>query len=72
MEEPLIEEDEEGCEISAAVDVSLYGPDNVFRPVLLGQDTEIICLTVEDAKRLHKFLGEAIPFVEEYLGRTIQ
>jgi len=62
----------EGSEIAAAVDVSIHGLDNVFRPFYINQDEQILNLTPEDAKRLYSFLGKALKFVEEYQARTLQ
>lgn len=62
----------EGSEIEAVVDVSIHGLDNVFRPILINQDSEILQLTLADAKRLHHFLGEAVEFVEEFSKRKLQ
>lgn len=62
----------EGSEIQAVVDVSLHGVDDIFRPVYINQDQELLHLTIDDAKRLHQFLGEAIDFLTEYSKRIIQ
>lgn len=59
-------------EIAAAVDVSTYGTDKIFRPVYINQDDQILSLTPEDAKRLFVFLRKAIKFVDEYQTRKIQ
>lgn len=62
----------EGSEIAAAVDVSTYGTDKIFRPIYINQDDQILALTPEDAKRLFMFLRRAIKFVDEYQTRKIQ
>lgn len=62
----------EGSEIAAAVDVSTFGDDNIFRPVYLNQDEQIIALTVDDARRLLRFMTKAVKFLEEFESRKIQ
>ena len=62
----------EGSEIAAAVDVSTYGTDSVFRPVYINQDDQILALTPEDARRLLVFLRKAVAFVDEYQQRRLQ
>lgn len=62
----------EDSEIAAAVDVSTFGTDKVFRPIYLNQDDQIMALTPSDAKRLYKFLKKAIKFVDEYQTRKTQ
>lgn len=62
----------EGSEIAAAVDVSAYGTDKVFRPVYINQDDQILALTPEDAERLLGFLEKAIKFVDSYQKRITQ
>ena len=71
FEDPELDHTEES-EIAAAVDVSTYGTDKVFRPVYINQDDQVLALTPEDAKRLLKFLRKAVKFVDEYQGRIIQ
>ena len=71
FEDPELEYEEES-EIAAAVDVSIIGEDRVFRPVYINQDEQVIALTPDDAKRLHKFLDKAINFIESYQTRVIQ
>ena len=65
-------EHQEGSEIAAAVDVSTYGTDNVFRPIFINQDDQILALTQEDAKRLLGFLTKAVKFVDDYQKRKLQ
>lgn len=62
----------EGSEIAAAIDVSTYGTDNLFRPVYINQEDQILQLTPEDAKRLLGFLQKAVKFLDEYKIRSIQ
>lgn len=62
----------ETSEIAAAVDISTYGTDKIFRPVYINQDDQILALTPEDAKRLFKFLKKAIKFVDEFQTRNLQ
>lgn len=62
----------EGSEIAAAVDVSTYGTDNIFRPVYINQDDQVLCLTLEDAKRLQGFINKAVKFLDEYKSRIVQ
>jgi len=58
----------EGSEIEGIVDTTAMDKDGVFRPILFNQDgEEYMELTIEDAKRLLKFLNEAIPFTEKHL-----
>lgn len=54
-----------GSEIGAAVDVSIFGLDGKNRPVFINQEQDCLHLTLEDASRLHEFLGEAIKFLTE-------
>lgn len=63
---------EDNSEIQAVVDVSIYGTDKIFRPVCINQSQDLLHLTLEDAKRLNKFLLEAIKFLEEYKARIVQ
>lgn len=64
--EPEIEWDE-GCEISATVDLFCKGPDGHPRPILISHDTEIFfALTIEDAERLHRFLSNAIRYCKDH------
>ena len=56
----------------AAVDVSTFGEDEVFRPVYINQDEEILALTPEDAKRLLGFLRRAVRFLDAYQRRKLQ
>lgn len=62
----------EGSEIAAAIDVSTYGTDKVFRPVYINQEDQIFQLTPEDAKRLLSFLKKAVKFLDEYKERKTQ
>lgn len=62
----------EDSEISAAVDISTHGDDGIFRPVYINQDEEVLVLTLEDSKRLLKFLEKAVKFLDEYQDRSIQ
>lgn len=62
----------EGSEIEAVVDVAIIGQDNVRRPIFINQEQDLLHLTLDDAVRLHQFLGEAIEFLKEYNQRTIQ
>lgn len=62
---------EEFSEIEAAVDVSVYGLDGAFRPVFIGQDDQILALTLEDARRLRDFLHDAVEFVDEFQTRQV-
>ncbi len=63
----------EGSEIEAAVDVSIRGSDDIFRPVFIGQiNGDMIQITYEDAVRLNKFLTKAIPFIKEFSERNLQ
>lgn len=63
----------EDSEIEAAVDVTVCGSDNIFRPIFIGQSNgEMIQLTLSDAVRLKEFLDKAIPFVEQYNDRILQ
>lgn len=62
----------EDSEISAALDVSTVGTDNIFRPVYINQDDQILALTPEDTKRLLKFLIKADKFLDEYQQRNLQ
>lgn len=62
----------EGSEIAAAIDVSTYGSDKVFRPVYINQEDQILQLTPDDALRLLKFLERAVKFVEDYRTRRTQ
>jgi hypothetical protein len=62
----------EGSEIAAAVDVSSYGEDQIFRPIFINQDKEILALTQSDAKRLLGFLQKAVKFVDDFQSRNIQ
>lgn len=56
----------EGSEIEGVVDITGIGLDGVFRPILINQEGEnYFELTVEDARRLLKFLNEAIPYLDE-------
>lgn len=71
FEEPGLPQ-QEGSEIEAAVDVSIPGLDDIFRPIFIAQDQEIFQLTLADAKRLKSFLNKAIKFVEEFNDRSIQ
>jgi len=71
FEDPELEHTE-GSEIAAAVDVSTYGNDKVFRPIYINQDDQVLALTPRDAKRLLRFLKKAVKFVEEYETRIIQ
>ena len=60
----------DGSEIEAAIDISIKGSDLISRPVFIAQDSEILQLTLEDARRLLGFLQKAVPFLEEYRERT--
>ena len=71
FEDPELEHIETS-EISAAVDISIHGEDNVFRPIYINQDQQILSLTPQDAKRLYMFLRKAIVFVDEYQKRVAQ
>lgn len=62
----------EDSEIAAAIDVSTYGTDKVFRPVYINQGEEILALTPEDAKRLLGFLQKAVKFLDDYKSRSLQ
>lgn len=62
----------EGSEIEATVDISIKGTDGVDRPVFIGQDDELLHLTLEDAERLNEFLTEAIKFIKNFNGRILQ
>lgn len=54
-----------GSEIQATIDFGSIGLDDICRPVLVNQDdNDILALTLEDAERLHEFLGEAIQFIK--------
>lgn len=70
FEDPEIEY-EEGSEIAAAIDVTTYGEDKVFRPIFINQDDQIIALTPEDAKRLLSFLRKAVRFVDDFQRRVV-
>lgn len=59
-------------EISAAVDISTYGTDKIFRPVYINQDDQVLALTPEDARRLLKFLRKTVKFLDEFQTRKIQ
>ncbi len=63
---------EEGSEIAAAVDVSVFGDDKVFRPIYINQSDQILALTNEDAKRLLGFLRKAVRFVDSFQERVQQ
>lgn len=52
-------------EIEATLDFAGICLDGVLRPVLISQDELFLQLTVADARRLLKFLNEAIPYAEE-------
>lgn len=71
FEDPELEY-KEGSEIAAAVDVSTYGTDKVFRPVYINQDDQVLALTPEDAERLLEFLKDAVVFIEDYKKRIVQ
>lgn len=62
----------EESEIEAAIDVTIAGTDNIARPIMINQDENLLQLTLEDAKRLREFLSDAIIFIEEYNGRSVQ
>lgn len=62
----------DGSEIAAALDVSTFGTDKVFRPVFINQDDQVLQLTPEDTKRLLGFLERAVKFLDEYKERTTQ
>lgn len=57
----------EDSEITADVDISAIGLDEVFRPIyLFSSDGEAeIALTLPDAKRLYEWLDGAIIYLEE-------
>lgn len=58
----------EGSEIEGIVDVAM--PE---RPVMINQEgRDFLNLSVADAKRLLKFLNEAIPYLEEQAGMKMQ
>ena len=59
-----------GSEIGAAVDVSICGLDGKSRPVFINQEQDCLHLTLDDAARLHAFLGEAIKFLSERRNRS--
>lgn len=71
FEDPALDY-EEGSEIAAAVDVSVFGDDQIFRPIYINQDDAILSLTPSDARRLLEFLTKAVKFVDEFEDRTIQ
>jgi hypothetical protein len=71
FEDPSLEY-EDGSEVAAAVDVSVYGSDKIFRPIYINQDDQILALTPEDAKRLLGFLRKAVRFVDDYQERIVQ
>ncbi len=63
----------EGSEVEGLIDMAGIGLDGVCRPVFINQDGEnFFELTIEDARRLLKFLNEAIPFLEQQAGMTRQ
>jgi len=58
----------DGSEIEGIVDVSI--PE---RPFMINQDgKDFLTLTRSDAKRLLKFLEEAIPYMERQAGMKLQ
>ncbi len=61
-----------GSEIEAAVDVSTSGLDSLLRPIFICQETELLQITLSDAKRLQKFLNGAIKFLDEFESRSVQ
>ncbi len=62
-----------GSEIEGAVVVDATGSDGITRPVFVNQfQEEVLALTYEDTIRLHKFLGNAIKFLDEYKNRITQ
>lgn len=71
FEDPALDHIEES-EIQAVVDTSLKGPDGVSRPICINQDDNLICLTIQDTKRLSEFLLKSIKFLEEYEKIIIQ
>lgn len=71
IEDPELEY-EDGSEIAAAVDVSIHGTDQIFRPIYINQEDAILSLTLADAKRLLGFLNKAVKFVEDFETRVIQ
>lgn len=62
----------EDSEIAAAIDVSTFGQDNIFRPVYINQDDQVLALTPDDAKRLLGFLQSAVKFLDDYKSRRLQ
>lgn len=62
-----------GSEIQATVDLATMGVDGIFRPILVNQDeNDILALTIEDAERLHRFLGEAVDFCKHAKAQLTQ
>lgn len=63
----------EGSEIEAVLDVSAKDEAGKLRPIFISQDHEqFLQLTIEDAKRLHGFLSDALSFLEDFPKRSIQ
>lgn len=62
-----------GSEIEAVIDLSAVGTDGMLRPVMINQDgTDFIQITMEDAERLHKFLGAAIVYLKKEKAKILQ
>lgn len=63
----------ESSEIEAVCDTTSLGPLGDGRPIMINQSgEEFLNLTMSDARRLHKFLGEALEYLASHEGRTIQ
>lgn len=56
----------EGSEIDGMIDIETLDPDGIRRPIMVNQDGhDMLELTVADARRLHKWLSEALPYLEQ-------
>ena len=63
----------EGSEIEGTICLNAIGADGVDRPIFINKfDDALLVLTIEDAIRLFWFLDRAIPYVQDYNGRTEQ
>lgn len=63
----------EGSEIAGTLDVSNTGADKICRPLIFNhEDGALMCLTIEDARRLLDFLTEALPYLEQQAGMMRQ